>query len=83
MYLRDLGATLNGRAVERLKRLAILLNWLVLKSSVIEATSGKLDVTAAVSDVRLFPMNGIVNVRCEGCVDTVRLPISGKNGMMR
>jgi len=83
MYLCDLGATLNLRAVERLKRLAVLLNWLLLKSSMIEATCGKSDVTAAASDVRLLPMNGIVNVRFEERLDAVKLLISGKNEMMR
>jgi hypothetical protein len=57
--------------VEKLKRLAVLLSWLLLNSSKVEATSSESDVAVAVSDFHLFPMNGIVDMQCDECLDRV------------
>jgi len=57
--------------VERLKRFAVLLSWLLFNSSKIEVTSSESDVAVAVSDFHLFPMNGIVDLQCDECLDRV------------
>jgi hypothetical protein len=64
--------------VERLKCFAVLLSSLLLNSSKIEATLSVSDVTAAVSDFHLVPMNGIVDLGCEGCLDKRDCRIVGR-----
>jgi hypothetical protein len=62
LYACDLEVPLKGVAVDLLKRLAVLLSWLLPNSSMMEDTSGEVDA-AATSDDSRFPMKGILAVQ--------------------
>jgi hypothetical protein len=63
LYACDLEVPLNGAAVDLLKRLAVLLSWLLTNSSMMEDTSGEVDAAATTSDDSRFPMKGILGVQ--------------------
>ena len=60
LYACDLEVPLKGASIVLLKRLAVLLSWLPLSSSIMEEMSSEVGAAATSDDSRL-PMNGIVD----------------------
>lgn len=60
LYSCDREVPLIGRAVDLVKRRAVLLSWLLLNSSTTEDKSAEAMGVAPTSDVNLLPMKGIL-----------------------
>lgn len=60
LYSCDREVPLMGRAVDLVKRRAVLLSWLLLNSSTTEDKSAEAMGVAPTSDVNLLPMMGIL-----------------------